>query len=127
MVNRVFSGSPWEKEVGYCRVLQAGNTYYVSGTVAVDENGNPFKPGDAYAQAKRCLEIIQANLEKMNVSLNHVVRTRMFVTDISRWQEFGKAHGEFFGANPPTTSMIEIKQLIAPDYLIEIEAEAYKT
>jgi isochorismate pyruvate lyase len=122
---RTFTNAPWEKEVGYCRALKAGDHVYVTGTAPVDANGKTFAPGDAYAQAKRCFEIIKQSLAKLDVPLSKVVRTRMFVTDISRWKEFGKAHGEFFRDHPPTTSMVEVKQLIDPEMLIEIEADAY--
>ncbi len=122
---RSFTNAPWEKQVAYCRVLRAENHIYISGTTAVDANGNVFQPGNAYEQAKRCFEIIQSSLEKLDISLSSVVRTRMFVTDISRWSEFGKAHQEFFAHHPPVTTMVEVKQLINPQMLIEVEAEAY--
>jgi isochorismate pyruvate lyase len=121
---RTFSGAPWESRVGYCRALRAGQHIYVTGTAPVAEGGGVFAPGDAYAQAKRCLEIIESALANLDVDLSCVVRTRMFVTDISRWQEFGKAHGEFFGEHPPATTMVEVKALIEPEMLIEIEADA---
>jgi len=121
---RAFSGAPWEKQVGYCRAIRAADQIYVTGTAAVDEQGNAFAPGDAYAQAKRCLEIIERALRELGAARVHVVRTRMFVTDISRWAEYGKAHQEFFGAHPPATSMVEVKALIDPAMLIEIEADA---
>ncbi len=121
---RAFSGAPWESQVGYCRAIRAGDHIYVTGTAAVDEKGNAFAPGDAYAQAKRCLEIVERALRELGADRTCVVRTRMFVTDISRWQEFGKAHQEFFGAHPPATTMVEVKSLIDPAMLIEIEADA---
>ena len=121
---RTFSGAPWESRVGYCRALRAGQHIYVTGTAPVAEGGGVFAPGDAYAQAKRCLEIIEGALANLDADLTCVVRTRMFVTDISRWQEFGKAHGEFFGEHPPATTMVEVKALIEPAMLIEIEADA---
>ncbi len=121
---RAFSGAPWESQVGYCRAIRAGDHLYVTGTAAVDEKGNAFAPGDAYAQARRCLEIIERALRELGADRAWVVRTRMFVTDISRWQEYGKAHQEFFGANPPATTMVEVKSLIDPAMLIEIEADA---
>lgn len=121
---RTFSGAPWESRVGYCRALRAGQHIYVTGTAPVAEGGGVFAPGDAYAQAKRCLEIIEGALANLGADLTCVVRTRMFVTDISRWQEFGKAHGEFFGEHPPATTMVEVKALIEPAMLIEIEADA---
>lgn len=121
---RVFSGAPWESKVGYCRAIRAGNLIFVTGTAPVAEGGGVFAPGDAYSQARRCFEIIERALRDLRASMADVVRTRMFVTDIGRWQEFGKAHGEFFSAYPPATSMIEVKGLIDPAMLIEIEADA---
>ncbi len=98
---------------------------YLSGTAPVAEDGRTFAPGEAAAQARRCCEIIQTTLQAMDADLHQVVRTRMFVTDISQWGAFGKAHQEFFGEYPPVTSMVEVKALINPDMLIEIEAEAF--
>ena len=121
---RVFSGAPWEKKVGYCRALRKGNLIFVTGTAAVDENGKTFEPGNAYAQARRCFFIIEQALRELGADLSSVVRTRMFVTDISRWEEYGRAHGEVFRDFLPTTSMVEVKSLIDPDMLIEIEADA---
>jgi enamine deaminase RidA (YjgF/YER057c/UK114 family) len=121
---RTYSGAPWEAKIGYCRALRAKNHIYVTGTAPVADDGTCFAPGDAYAQAKRCLEIIQRALEDLNADLSCVVRTRMFVTDISRWQEYGRAHGEFFAEHPPATTMVEVSSLIDPEMLIEIEADA---
>jgi enamine deaminase RidA (YjgF/YER057c/UK114 family) len=124
---RTFSGAPWEPRVGYCRALRAGAHIYVTGTAAVAEDGGVFAPGDAYAQAKRCFEIIARALEDLGADLSCVVRTRMFVTDISRWEEYGRAHGEFFADHPPATTMVEVKSLIDPAMLIEVEADAVCT
>ena len=121
---RVFSGAPWESRVGYCRAIRAGNQIFVTGTAPVDESGACFAPGDAYAQTQRCFEIIENALERLGADLSCVVRTRMFVTDITRWQEYGRAHGEIFSANPPATTMVEVKALIDPQMLIEIEVDA---
>jgi enamine deaminase RidA (YjgF/YER057c/UK114 family) len=121
---RVFSGARWEAKVGYCRALRAGNLIFVTGTAPVAEGGGVHAPGDAYAQAHRCFEIIQKALSQLNAAMSDVVRTRMFVTDIARWQEYGRAHAEFFTDHPPATSMIEVKGLIDPEMLIEIEADA---
>jgi enamine deaminase RidA (YjgF/YER057c/UK114 family) len=121
---RVYSGAPWEKHVGYCRALKAGDQVFVTGTVAVEPDGTVHAPGDGYGQALRCLEIIRRALNELEVGMDRVTRTRMFVTDIDRWKEFGKAHSEVFGAHPPTTTMVEIRRLIHPDMLIEIEADA---
>jgi enamine deaminase RidA (YjgF/YER057c/UK114 family) len=124
-VRRVFSGAPWEKQVGYCRALRNGPHVWVTGTVALDENGEPFAPGEPEAQARRVLEIIEAALADIDVEMRHVVRTRMFVTDISHWEAFGRAHGAVFRDHPPTTTMIEVSKLIAPEFMIEIEADAF--
>ena len=121
---RTFSGAPWESKVGYCRALRAGDRIYVTGTAAVDEDGRPYAPGDAYAQTRRCFEIIQRALQALGADLSDVVRTRMFVTDISRWQEVGRAHGELFASHPPATTMVEVSALIDPEMLVEIEADA---
>ena len=118
------SGAKWEDIVGYSRAVKIGNTIEVTGTVAVDENSKLVGGNNAYEQTKFIIEKIEKVLEKAGGSLKDVVRTRMFVTDISRWEEYGKAHGEFFKDIKPCTSMIEIKGLIAPEYLIEIEATA---
>ncbi len=121
---RTFSGSPWEPKIGYCRALRAGQHIYVTGTAPVADDGSTFAPGDAYAQTRRCFEIIEKALTGLGASMSDVVRTRMFVTDISRWQEYGKAHGEVFAEFPPTTTMVEVSALIDPEMLIEIEADA---
>lgn len=118
------SGAKWEDIVGYSRAVKVGNIIEVTGTVAVDENNQLVGEDDAYAQTKFIIGKIEKVLQSAGSSLEDVVRTRMFVTDISRWEEYGKAHGEFFGQVKPSTSMIEVKGLIAPEYLIEIEATA---
>ena len=124
MIQRVSSGAPWESTVGYCRAVRKGATIAVSGTTAVDENGEVLGVNDGYLQAKRCLEIIGQSLKKAGAGMKDVLRTRMFVTDISRWEEFGRAHREAFAGHPPATTMIEVKALIHPWLLIEIEADA---
>lgn len=121
---RVFSGAPWEKVVGYCRAIKRGNLIFVTGTAPVGEDGKTFAPGDAEAQARRCFQIIEKALRELGTDLSSVVRTRMFVTDITRWQDFGRAHGEAFRDFPPATTMVEVKSLIDPEMLIEIEADA---
>lgn len=123
-VQRIFSGAPWEKRVGYCRAIRVGNQIFVSGTAPVGDDGEVFAPGDAYHQARRCFEIAAKALERLNCPLAAVVRTRMYVTDISRWVDYGKAHAEIFGEFPPTTTMVEIKALIDPAMLIEVEVDA---
>ncbi len=121
------SGAKWEDIVGYSRAVKIGNTIEVTGTVAVDENNLLVGGDNAYLQTHFILAKIEKILHQAGASLTDVIRTRMFVTDISRWQEYGKAHGEFFKEIKPCTSMIEIKGLIEPDYLIEIEATAIIT
>ena len=121
---RVYSGAPWEGRVGYCRALRAGDRIFVTGCAPVAEAGGVHAPGDAYGQARRCIEIMTRALEGLGASLADVTRTRMFVTDIDRWEEYGRAHAEAFGANPPATTMVEVRRLIDPAMLIEIEADA---
>jgi enamine deaminase RidA (YjgF/YER057c/UK114 family) len=121
---RVFSGAHWEERVGYCRALRARERIFVTGTAPVDPDGSVHAPGDAYAQTRRCLEIIREALSGLGADLEHVTRTRIFVTDIDRWDDYGRAHQEAFGAHPPTTTMVEVKRLIHPDMLVEIEADA---
>ncbi|MBS1597079.1 MAG: RidA family protein [Bacteroidetes bacterium] len=118
------SGVKWESIVGYSRAVKAGNTIEVTGTVAVNDEGETIGKDNAYEQTKFIITKIESVLRQAGASLKDVVRTRMFVTDISRWEEYGKAHGEFFKDIRPCTSMIEVKGLIEPQYLIEIEATA---
>lgn len=120
----IASGAVWEERVGYSRAVRVGNHIEVSGTVAADENGNLVGENDAYEQTKYILKKIEKALAQAGASLSHVVRTRMFVTDISRFDDYAKAHGEAFAAIKPCTSMLEVKALVSPDYLIEIEATA---
>ena len=120
---KISSGAKWEDLVGYSRSVRIGNVIEVSGTAPVGK-GKTLYPGNAYEQAKACIKIIEKSLQLAGATLNDVIRTRMFVTDISRWEEYGKAHKEFFGNIKPATSMVEVKSLISPDMLIEIEATA---
>lgn len=122
---RAFSGAPWEKSVGYCRALRKGPHVWVTGTVALDESGNPFGVGDPEAQARRCLKIIETALAEIDVQMSDIVRTRMFVTDISHFEAFGRAHGDVFRDHPPCTTMIEVSRFVSPEFLIEIEADAF--
>jgi len=118
------SGAKWEDIVGYSRAVKVGNIIEVTGTVAADDNSMLVGGNSAYEQTKFIIQKIEKVLKEAGGSLKDVVRTRMFVTHISRWEEYGKAHGEFFASIKPCTSMIEVKGLIAPGYLIEIEATA---
>jgi enamine deaminase RidA (YjgF/YER057c/UK114 family) len=114
----------WEPYVGYSRAVRVGDHVFVSGTVATNENGELVAPGDPYAQTIQVLENLKRALERAGSSLADVVRTRMFVTDISQWKAYGRAHGEYFRDIRPVTSMIEVKGLIDPSLMIEIEADA---
>lgn len=121
---RVWSGAPWERTVGYCRAIRVGDTIAVTGTAPVAEDGGVHAPGMAYEQAQRCLVIARRALRDLDSDLCDVIRTRMFVTDITRWEEFGRAHAEAFGDHPPATTMVQVSALISPGMLIEIELDA---
>lgn len=121
------SGARWEPIVGYSRAVRIGNVIEVSGTCAVDADGNPMGPGDPYVQTKRSLEIIANAIQTLGGNLHDVIRTRIYVTDIRQWEEIGKAHGEIFSEIRPATTMIEVSNLISPEYLVEIEATAIIT
>ncbi|WP_205500507.1 RidA family protein [Rufibacter psychrotolerans] len=125
MTRQLFSsGAPWEDSIGYSRAVKVGPIIEVAGTTAV-ENGQVVAPHDAYAQTKYILQKIERVLQEAGASLEQVTRTRMFVTDISQWQEIGRAHGEFFKAIKPVTTMVEVTALIDPALVVEIEATAY--
>jgi enamine deaminase RidA (YjgF/YER057c/UK114 family) len=118
------SGAKWEEIVGYSRAVKIGNIVEVTGTVAVDEHNELVGRGDAYEQTKYILQKIEKVLGQAGAQLKDVIRTRIYVTDISRWEEYGRAHGEFFGKIKPCTTMVEVNALISADYLVEIEASA---
>ncbi len=118
------SGSPWESIVGYARAVRVGPFVYVAGTTALDREGNVVCHGDAYGQTIRILEIIEQALNGSGASLRDVVRTRIYVTDITEWEEVGRAHGTFFGEIRPAATMVEVSRLIDPVMLVEIEVDA---
>jgi enamine deaminase RidA (YjgF/YER057c/UK114 family) len=122
--NNLRSGAPWETQVGYSRAVRMGRFIAVSGSAAIDENGGLVGEGDMYAQTKQCIDVIATALERAGARLTDVVRTRIFVTDIERWDEVGRAHREAFGDVMPATSMVEVTRLIDPRMLVEIEADA---
>lgn len=121
---KIASGAKWEDVVGYSRLVRVGTRIYVTGTTATSENGTLVGLNDGYAQTVQCIRNIDRALVQAGASLAHVVRTRMFVTDIARWEEYGRAHKEFFDEIRPCATMVEVRALIDPRMLIEIEVEA---
>jgi enamine deaminase RidA (YjgF/YER057c/UK114 family) len=121
---RVPTTAPWAERVGYSRAVRVGDTVYVSGTAPADPDGNIVHAGDAYAQAKRCLEIILAALGEAGARPEHVVRTRMYVRRASDWEAVGRAHAELLGHTRPATTLVEVSGFVDPEILVEIEAIA---
>jgi enamine deaminase RidA (YjgF/YER057c/UK114 family) len=123
-VERIGSGGPWEATVGYSRAVRAGDTIHVSGCTATVD-GEVVHEGDVQGQARVALRVVLAALEQLGAGAEHVVRTRIYLTDISRWEEAGRAHGEVFGDIRPATTLVEVSRLIDPRILVEIEADAW--
>jgi enamine deaminase RidA (YjgF/YER057c/UK114 family) len=120
----VSSGAPWESLVGYSRAVRIGNVVHVAGTTAVGAGGKVVGPGDAYTQTLQALRIIEAALIEAGATMRDVVRTRLYVTDITKWEDIGRAHGQFFRDVRPASTMVEVKRLIDPELMVEVEVEA---
>ncbi len=121
---KIFSGTPWEPKVGYARAVQVGDTVYVSGTTATDPSGKVIAPGDVYAQTVQAARNIENALKRLGLGLEHVVRTRVYLTDMNRWEEVANGHVECFGEVHPATSFVGVTRLVDPEMLVEIEALA---
>ncbi len=120
----ISSGTKWEAIAGYSRAVRVGNVVHVSGTTATDEQGNPVGAGDVYTQTVHIIQKIERALKQAGASLADVVRTRIYVTDVSRWEEAARAHAEFFAGIRPANTLIQVGALVGPEYLVEMEAEA---
>ncbi len=119
----ISSGSPYEKPIGFSRAVRVGNWVAVAGTAPIADDGTVACPGDVYGQTRRCLQIIQASIEKAGASLSDVVRTRVMLRDISRWEEAARAHGEFFAGIRPASTFVEVSGLVQKEWLVEVEAD----
>lgn len=122
--SKIFSGTPWEPKVGYARAVQAGDTVYVSGTTGTDPSGKVLAPGDVYQQTVDALRNIENALKRLGLGLEHVVRTRIYLTEMDRWEEVARAHAELLGEVHPATSLIGVSRFVDPEMLVEIEAVA---
>ncbi len=123
-IQRLSSASPFEKSCGFCRALRVGNRIEIAGTAPIGDDGKTVGIGDPAAQARRCFDIVGRSLQHFGASYRHVIRTRMFVTDIAHWETIGRVHGEYFGQAMPVATMVGVATLIDPDWFIEVEAEA---
>ena len=123
---KIFTGTPWESKVGYARAVQVGDTVYVSGTTGTDPAGKVTAPGDAYAQTVQAARNLENALKRLGLGLEHVVRTRIFLTDIDRWEDVARGHAECFGEIHPATTLVGVSRLVDPEMLVEIEAVAVK-
>jgi enamine deaminase RidA (YjgF/YER057c/UK114 family) len=121
---KIFSGTPWETKFGYSRAIKVGDIVYVSGTTGTDPSGKVLAPGDMYAQTVQAIRNIESALKRLGLGLEYVVRTRIYVTKMDRWEEVAKAHAEFFAEIHPATTMVEVSRFIDPEMLVEIEAAA---
>ncbi len=124
-ISRISTNTPWEPIVGYSRLVRAGDMVAVSGTTATDERGMIVGAGQMYVQARQAMVNIRTALDRAGLAMHHVIRTRMFVTDMSRFAEVARAHKEFFADSPPASTVVEVRRLAHPDMMIEIEADAY--
>ncbi len=122
--NKIFSGTPWEPLAGYARAVQAGDVVYVSGTTGTDPSGKVLSPGDAYAQAIQAIRNIENALKRLGLGLEHVVRTRIYLTQMESWKDVAKAHAELFGEIHPATSLVGVTRLVDPEMIVEIDATA---
>ncbi|NWL20320.1 Rid family hydrolase [Pseudomonas umsongensis] len=123
-IQRVFSQAPWEKIAGYCRAIRVGERILMGGTVAFDKKGKPFKPGNAYKQTLRCLEIIEDSIQQLGVDRRSIIGIRIYTTSMKFWPEIAKAHKKFFKGHPPTLMCLAVSDLISKEYVVELTTEA---